>query len=171
TSSSSSSRPPYLVLPSPTPCDFGDPASYDQDDSFCDITLPFSINLYAQADTLVHASTNGYLSILAGSSQYQVEPFPDSHIPANSVAAFFDDLYLVGSSDPQQGIFYALGSTNVTFEYYLGRNGTDQIYHFLVDYDSATPGVFVYTYLQTGGAGDMGIYAGVGTQGDVKKFE
>ncbi|KAI7345524.1 hypothetical protein KC357_g2487 [Hortaea werneckii] len=164
-SSSSSSRPPYLVLPSPTPCDFGDPASYDQDDSFCDIDLPFSISLYAQADTLVHASTNGYLSILAGSSQYQVEPFPDSHIPANSVAAFFDDLYLVGSSDPQQGIFYALGSTNVTFEYYLGRNGTDQIYHFLVDYDSATPGVFVYTYLQTGGASDMGIYAGVGTQG------
>ncbi|KAI7283080.1 hypothetical protein KC345_g3140 [Hortaea werneckii] len=165
TTSSSSSRPPYLVLPSPTPCDFGDPASYDQDDSFCDITLPFSINLYAQADTLVHASTNGYLSILAGSSQYQVEPFPDSHIPANSVAAFFDDLYLVGSSDPQQGIFYALGSTNVTFEYYLGRNGTDQIYHFLVDYDSTRPGVFVYTYLQTGGTGDMGIYAGVGTQG------
>ncbi|KAI6848354.1 hypothetical protein KC332_g7430 [Hortaea werneckii] len=165
TTSSSSSRPPYLVLPSPTPCDFGDPASYDQDDSFCDITLPFSINLYAQADTLVHASTNGYLSILAGSSQYQVEPFPDSHIPANSVAAFFDDLYLVGSSDAQQGIFYAVGSTNVTFEYYLGRNGTDQIYHFLVDYDSATPGVFVYTYLQTGGTSDMGIYAGVGTQG------
>ncbi|RMY90444.1 hypothetical protein D0861_03683 [Hortaea werneckii] len=165
TTSSSSSRPPYLVLPSPTPCDFGDPASYDQDDSFCDIDLPFSISLYAQADTLVHASTNGYLSILAGSSQYQVEPFPDSHIPANSVAAFFDDLYLVGSSDPQQGIFYALGSTNVTFEYYLGRNGTDQIYHFLVDYDSTRPGMFVYTYLQTGGASDMGIYAGVGTQG------
>ncbi|KAI7220945.1 hypothetical protein KC333_g2055 [Hortaea werneckii] len=165
TTSSSSSRPPYLVLPSPTPCDFGDPASYDQDDSFCDITLPFSINLYAQADTLVHASTNGYLSILAGSSQYQVEPLPDSHIPTNSVAAFFDDLYLVGSSDPQQGIFYALGSTNVTFEYYLGRNGTDQIYHFLVDYDTTRPGVFVYTYLQTGGANDMGIYAGVGTQG------
>ncbi|TKA24245.1 hypothetical protein B0A50_06009 [Salinomyces thailandicus] len=136
-------------------------------DSFCNIPLPFSMNIYGQQDTTAYASTNGYISILSGSSQYQVEALPDSHIPNNTVAAFFDDLYLVGASNPQQGIFYAFGkgNTNVTFEYYVGRNGTSQIYHFLVDYDSAKPGVFVYTYIATGGASDQGIYAGVGTQG------
>lgn len=125
------------------------------------------MQIYAQQDTTAYASTNGYISILSGSSQYQAMALPDAHIPNHTVAPFFDDLYLVADSNPQQGIFYQYNSalSNFTFEYYLGRNGTNQTYHFTVDYSFSTPGVFVYTYYQTGGAGDYGTYASVGTQG------
>ena len=165
TTSSSTSTGPYLRLPSPTACDFGDPAGYDEDDSFCDIDVPFPVQIYGQSERRVYASTNGFLSIITGSSQYQVQSLPSIHIPENVVVPFWDDLALLARASPQQGIFYAFGSTNVTFEYYLGRNGTDQIYHFLVDYDNNSPGVFVFTYVSTGGMSDAGVYAGVGTQG------
>lgn len=51
----------------------------------------------------------------------------------------------------------------------MSRGGTDELYHFIVFYDSNNPGVFTYTYLATGGDsagtnGDGG-KASVGMQG------
>lgn len=126
------------------------------------------MHMYSQMDTTSYASTNGYISIQNGSSQYQAMQLPDAHIPNNTVAPFFDDLYVYGDAvSPRQGIFYQFNAanTNVTFEYYVGRNGTAQLYHFTVGYNSLVPGVFTYTYYSTGGASDEGLYASVGSQG------
>jgi hypothetical protein len=168
TSSTSTSTGPYLILTSPTPCDFGDPPNYDEDDSYCEIDLPFAMRMYAQTSTQTYASTNGYLSILEGSSQYEAMQFPTDTIPNNTVAPFFDDLYLYGGQTPMQGIFYQFNraQTAVSYEYYLQRAGNNGApYHFIIAYDSAVPGVFTYTYYSVGPSSDDGEYAAVGMQG------
>ncbi|KAK6397334.1 hypothetical protein LTR65_006308 [Meristemomyces frigidus] len=141
---------------------------YDEDDSYCSITLPFSVQIYSQQSPTTYMSTNGFISIVNGSSQYQPAALPDAHIPNNTVAPFFDDLYLYGNSNPQQGIFYQLSAagTNVTYEYYIGRGARlSEIFHFTIDYNSLMPGVFVYTYYLAGNTTDDGISASIGTQG------
>ncbi|KAF2481522.1 hypothetical protein BDY17DRAFT_189902 [Neohortaea acidophila] len=171
--SSSSTRTGYLVLASPTPCSFDDPAGSDEDDNYCPITLPFAMQIYSKSSMTTYASTNGYISILSGSSQYSVQKFPANNIPNNTVAPFFDDMYLRGNSTPQDGIFYEIPASgdSVTYEYYLNRGTTQgtvnasETFHFTVSYNITTPGVFLYTYYQTGGASDSGIYAAVGMQG------
>jgi len=168
TSSGSSSSTSYLVLTAPTPCNFGDPPNTDEDDSYCEIDLPFAMRMYAQSDSHTYASTNGFLSIKSGSAQYQPGTFPLSYLPNNTVAPFMDDLYLYGTGSPQDGIFYQIkaGGSGVTYEYYLERAGdVSYPFHFTVDYDRASPGIFVFTYYSTGGPNDNGIYCGVGTQG------
>ncbi|KAK4556524.1 hypothetical protein LTR86_006669 [Recurvomyces mirabilis] len=166
TSSSTSTRSTqYLVLPSPTPCDFGDPQGTDEDDSFCDIPLSFPLQIYSKSDTTIHASTNGYISILTGSSQYQTGPLPNSHIPNNTVLPYASDMYLYGSAYPPQGIFYQASSSNITLEYYLGRYQGSGMYHFTVAYNTSAPGVFVYTYYTVGGSTDDGALGVVGAQG------
>ena len=156
------------MLPSPTSCDFGDPPDYDEDDSYCEIDLPFALHIYAQTSQQTYASTNGYLSIIEGSSQYEAIPFPADNLPNNTVAPLFDDLYLYGDASPKQGIWYQVNSaqTSVEFEYYLQRAGNDgPPYHFTISYDSSSPGVFTYTYYSVGPSSDDGVYAAVGMQG------
>ncbi|KAK1056656.1 hypothetical protein LTR74_014769 [Friedmanniomyces endolithicus] len=169
TTSTSTSTSAYLVLASPTACSFGDPPGTDEDDSYCNITLPFSLRIYSVQNATAFASTNGYISLLNGQAQYQAQSFPDSHIPNNTVAPWLDDLYIFGAASPQQGIFYQVNSAGngVTFEYYVGRyqGAAGQVYHFTVDYSTLRPGVFVYTYYATGGSGDDGVHAAVGMQG------
>ncbi|GAB7331807.1 hypothetical protein MBLNU13_g03762t1 [Cladosporium sp. NU13] len=181
-SSAASSTIPYssyLVLPSPTPCDFGDPPDYDEDDSYCEVDLPFSIQLYGNSFTRTFASSNGYIGLNRGSSQFQVNPFPYSGIPENTIAPFFDDLFLYGRKQPRQGIYYQIDGGKVTFEWYVGRSAQAQpdkdrlsqsIYHFTMAYDSALPNTFVYTYYAVGktsqdDGGVNGAYAAVGFQG------
>lgn len=182
-SSSASSTIPYssyLVLPSPTPCDYGDPADYDEDDSYCELDLPFPILLYGSSSQRTFPSSNGYIGLNRGSSQFQVRQFPNTAIPENTIAPFFDDLMLYGKKSPRQGLYYQIeGGTKVTFEWYVGRMAqlpADQerlsksIYHFTVAYDSAAPNSFVFTYYQVGNSstGDDGVNgatAVVGMQG------
>jgi len=181
-SSAASSTVPYssyLVLPSPTPCDFGDPPDYDEDDSYCELDLPFSIQLYGNSFTRTFASSNGYIGLNRGSSQFQVNPFPYSGIPENTIAPFFDDLFLYGKKQPRQGIYYQIDGGKVTFEWYVGRSAqappdkdrlSQSIYHFTMAYDSAVPNTFVYTYYAVGktsqdDGGVNGAYAAVGMQG------
>ena len=140
----------------------------DEDDSYCDIPLAFPVQMYSKTDNTLHASTNGYVSIFSGSSQYQIYqagPLPNTHIPNNTVLPYGSDLYLYGSSYPPQGIFYQTGLTNVTLEYYLGRYQSNGTYHFTVAYDLTKPGIFVYTYYTVGGSSDNGALGVVGTQG------
>jgi hypothetical protein len=182
-SSAASSTIPYssyLILPSPTPCNFGDPPDYDEDDSYCELDLPFSIQLYGVSSQRTFASSNGYIGLDRGSSQFQNNQFPYFGIPNNTIGPFFDDLMLYGKKNPRQGIYYQIdGGTKVTFEWYVGRSGqtdadkarlSQSIYHFTMAYDSAVPNNFVYTYYAVGSsaqqdAGVNGVYASVGIQG------
>jgi hypothetical protein len=181
TSSASSTIPysAYLVLPSPTPCDFGDPPNYDEDDSYCELDLPFPIQVYANSSQRTFASSNGYIALDRGSSQFQVNRFPYSTIPENAIAPFFDDLMLYSRKQPRQGIYYQIDGGKVTWEWFVGRSAQAQadkdrlsksIYHFTMVYDSAAPNTFMYTYYAVGSAaqqdwGANGSYAAVGIQG------
>lgn len=112
---------------------------------------------------------NGYISLLTGSVQYQAQPFPDVNLPNNTFAPFFDDLIIYGGQTPQQGIFYQIQGTAVTYEYYVSRAGTQgSIYHFTIKYDSASAGIFTVQYYSTGSSSDPqanGAAASVGMQG------
>jgi len=180
-SAASSSIPysSYLVLPSPTPCDFGDPPTYDEDDSYCELDLPFTMQLYGNSFSRTFPSSNGYIGLNRGSSQFQINRFPYSAIPENTIAPFFDDLFLYGRKNPRQGIYYQIDGGKVTYEWYVGRSAQAQadkdrlsqsIYHFTMAYDSAVPNTFVYTYYAVGSTaqndvGVNGAYAAVGMQG------
>ncbi|KAK5107179.1 hypothetical protein LTR62_001673 [Meristemomyces frigidus] len=167
TSSTSTLSTKYLVLASPTPCSFGDPPGTDEDDDYCAIPLPFPLTLYTATGTTIYASTNGFVSLRNGSSQYQTSTLPNAHIPPNSMVAYGSDLYLYGAASPPQGISYQVNATAFTVEYYLGRyqGGGSQLYHFTIEYAIANPGVYVYTYYSVGGSTDDGLMGVVGSQG------
>nr|OQO17139.1 hypothetical protein B0A51_16182 [Rachicladosporium sp. CCFEE 5018] len=174
----STSTRPYLVLPSPTPCDFGDPPNYDEDDSYCEVDLPFNAQIYSTTSQKTYASTNGYISLLQGSSQYSTRALPASNIPNSTVVPLFDDLFLYGppptgtgvAGANKQGIWYEIQGSAVVWEYYVGRGGdATSIYHFTVAYDSNLPGTWRYKYYSVGttgsDAGVNGASAAVGMQG------
>jgi hypothetical protein len=52
------------VLANPTRCDFGDPIDTEEDDSYCEIDLPFNMNIYGGSSAHTFASTNGVSSSL-----------------------------------------------------------------------------------------------------------
>ncbi|OQO12417.1 hypothetical protein B0A48_03059 [Cryoendolithus antarcticus] len=169
---------PYLVLPSPTPCDFGDPPNYDEDDSYCEVDLPFNAQIYSTTSQKTYASTNGYISLLQGSSQYSTRQLPAPNIPNNTVVPLFDDLFLYGppptgtgvAGANKQGIWYQIQGSAVVWEYYVARGGdATSVYHFTVAYDSNLPGTWRYKYYSIGtsrsDAGANGASAAVGMQG------
>jgi hypothetical protein len=82
-----------------------------------------------------------------------------------TMAAYWEDLIAEGGTI--EGVFYQVDnsgtSPSVTFEYILASLGIqDEYYHFLVSYQSNTPGVIKVYYFSTpdGGAG-----ATIGIQG------
>ncbi|KAG9858513.1 carbohydrate-binding module family 43 protein, partial [Aureobasidium melanogenum] len=152
------------LLPSPTRCDFGDPIDTDEDDSYCEIDLPFQVTMYGGSSNATFPSTNGLLTLVSGTTDYDSTPgLPNPYIPLYAAAPFFDDLFKSGS-DLDQGIFYSYTATAVTYEYRLIRAGTTETYHFTVSYDSTNPGVFVYRYYDIGQ--DQGsASAAIGIQG------
>ena len=140
------------------------------------------MTLYGSTSRKVFPAINGYIGLNRGSSQFQVNRFPNSAIPENTVAPLFDDLMLYANKNPRQGLYYQIeGGTKVTFEWYMGRSAqleddqarlSQSIYHFTVAYDSAVPNTFVYTYYSVGNSsaavGDEGVNgasAAVGLQG------
>jgi hypothetical protein len=56
------------VLANPTRCDFGDPIDTEEDDSYCEIDLPFNMNIYGGSSAQTFASTNGVSSSLVSCS-------------------------------------------------------------------------------------------------------
>lgn len=157
---------PY-ILTSPIRCDFGGPPTNREDDSWCEIALPFSVQLYTTSDGTLYPSTNSFISLLIGSQQYQAAELPTPDIPANSFVPFFDDLAINADVDPLQGVFYSIGETGVTVECYVSRaSDPNVIFQFNVEYDTAVPGVAVYSYYRVGASTDNGLFASVGIQGD-----
>ena len=47
------------LLASPTRCDFGDPLNTEEDDTYCEVDLPFSMRIYQGSSTKTFPSTNG----------------------------------------------------------------------------------------------------------------
>lgn len=163
----------YLRLASPTPCDFGGPTDTLEDDSYCELELPFDITLYSTTSRRVYPGTNGYIALERGSAQFLAKrfPYPGTTFPDTVIAPFFDDLFAYGNETTKQWIFYQIENTMVTFEYYVARAAQrESIYHFTIEYNSAAPSVFTYHYYSVGteGQGDTGMngaVAFVGIQG------
>ena len=79
------------------------------------------MTLYGSTSRKVFPAINGYIGLNRGSSQFQVNRFPNSAIPENTVAPLFDDLMLYANKNPRQGLYYQIeGGTKVTFEWYMG---------------------------------------------------
>ncbi|THX21883.1 hypothetical protein D6D12_09669, partial [Aureobasidium pullulans] len=152
------------LLASPTRCDFGDPINTEEDDTYCEVDLPFSMRIYQGFSTKTFPSTNGLLSLDQGSIIYNNAPgLPNQFLPPNTAAPFFDDLIKNGDN-LDMGIFFQTTATTVTYEYRLARGGTYENYHFTLSYDSTKPGVFVYRYYEIGGDQGSGS-ANIGIQG------
>ncbi|KAI5277000.1 hypothetical protein E4T47_00019 [Aureobasidium subglaciale] len=152
------------LLASPTRCDFGDPIDTEEDDSYCEIDLPFEMKIYSVSSAKSFPSTNGLLTLIDSSTTYDnAGGLPNPYIPIYAAAPFFDDLIKFGENN-DAGIFYQTTSTSVIYEYRLARAGTYETYHFTLSYDSTQPGIFVYCYYDIGG--DQGSSsAAIGIQG------
>lgn len=163
----------HLSLTSPTPCNFGDPPTWDEDDSYCEVDLPQAMYIYSTPSQKTYFSTNGFLTIDVGSAQYQVQQFPTDYLPTSAVAPLWDDFYLYragGQPQPTQGMWYQLSEAGVVYEWYVARASQPSVvYHFTLGYNYTSPGVFEYRYYLTGGT-ENGAYASVGMQGGKSKL-
>ncbi|EQB50342.1 hypothetical protein CGLO_10211 [Colletotrichum gloeosporioides Cg-14] len=151
---------PTPILPSPTSL------ISDGDDVFSSALLPFPIGVFGSYETTVYASSNGFLSLYAGSTAYNNQPLPSafSGLPDVSILPFWDDLYV---QSPSQVVQYQIfgsntGSRNVTFEWVTEHYAEpSQFYHFTVTFEEAQPGIVTYRYYTTY---DKGESATVGVQ-------
>ncbi|HEY9725652.1 MAG TPA: S8 family serine peptidase [Chroococcales cyanobacterium] len=62
------------------------------DDSFSEVTLPFSFSFYGQEKNTVKISSNGYLSFGSNGTTYTNAEIPNSSVPNDLIAPFWDDL-------------------------------------------------------------------------------
>jgi hypothetical protein len=102
--------------------------------------------------------------LITGTSSYDTGPgLPNPYIPIYAAAPFFDDL-IKNADNLDEGIFYEITSTTVTYEYRLGRGGTYELYHWTISYDTTVPGILTYRYYDVGQ--DQGsASANIGIQG------
>ncbi|KAI4249646.1 MAG: hypothetical protein L6R40_000435 [Gallowayella cf. fulva] len=126
--------------------------------------LPLPIQIGSSSASTVYVTPNGILSLFDGSNRYFNDPLPSSSIPPFTICPFWDDMIIYEGE--AQGIFYQItGGGQITFEFLLGHfpegGVTNPVFHFLVSYSTARPGVFTYTYLQIP---DLGASATVGAQ-------
>ena len=158
----------WLVLPTPTACDFGDPDGWPIDDSYCAIDVSSApVTYYNKQWSTVYGSTNGILSFNEGSAQFEDVQLPTADIPTYALAPFWDDTAMFGNTTKRQGIYYQRDSTGITFEYYLSRPYVSTLnYHYTVSYAYARPNVYVIQYLNVDDEHqDQGYIASVGMQG------
>lgn len=73
------------LLASPTRCDFGDPIDTEEDDSYCEVDLPFNIQIYGGSSTQTFPTTNGVSNFLT----YRVSKIAD----LLTLATYFDRWY------------------------------------------------------------------------------
>jgi hypothetical protein len=101
------------------------------------------------------------ISIGSGTSEYSASSLPANYVPSYSIFPYWDDTFIYQGQP--QGLFYLIEGTKISIECYLSHYGdARQYYHYIVVYDSATPGIFTYSYYQIS---DSGISATVGVQG------
>jgi hypothetical protein len=115
-----------VALANPTPV-FDDDLDHDND--FVAIVLPFPIG----GDTTVYISTNGVISVGAGTESFNNDDgLPTNELPPIAFAPYWDDLFL----DRSRGdtivyeVFNGKFGNEVTFEFLLGRAGSSDLFHF-----------------------------------------
>jgi len=75
-------------------------ASITGDDNYGTISLPFTFVFYGNNYTSCYPSTNGWMGLASGSSGYYSNyALPTTNLLANSVCAYWDDLYAPGGSN------------------------------------------------------------------------
>ncbi len=111
------------------------------DDCYESRPLSFNFPFYGADFSTVYISSNGYCTFGSGSSQYSNYPLPSSSMPANLVAAFFDDLYPASGGDVYfqdfgnraivqfTNVVPYSGSGSFTFQIVLERNGSILFYY------------------------------------------
>lgn len=110
------------------------------DDSFTQISLPFSFSFYGQTYNSAFVATNGYLNFLAGNSTFSNSGIPSTGAPNGAIYPFWDDMYvdasssvrteLLGASPNQQFViewlnvrFFGDTTRRLDFEVILHENG------------------------------------------------
>ncbi|HET9252646.1 MAG TPA: DUF4350 domain-containing protein, partial [Candidatus Eisenbacteria bacterium] len=109
------------------------------------IPIGFQFPFYDDLHSSVRVSSNGFLSFTSSSADYTNQLLPNPSAPENMVAAFWDDLYLVGGSTAHtwtDGHRFIVQWTNV--EHY----GSGGPYTFQVVLHS--DGTILYQYLYIG---------------------
>ena len=68
------------------------------DDTYISVPLPFPFSYYGTSYSTAHVSTNGLVGLAYGSTVYFNGPIPSTAGPNGAIYAFWDDLYVDGSS-------------------------------------------------------------------------
>jgi hypothetical protein len=116
--------------------------------------LPFPIGAFGDYSKVAFISTNGVISIKAGSNPYQNVNLPapstgDSAIPNTSICAFWDDLKVYEGSN--MGITYVINGVapfrSMTFEFYLAKlDSAGREVHFSATFAEHQLGVVLLKY-------------------------
>ncbi|KAF5682527.1 hypothetical protein FCIRC_4961 [Fusarium circinatum] len=156
-----------LLLANPTPIFDAQNGRYD--DSYNIVNPPFPIGVFGAASSNVFVSTNGFLSLDSGASDYANYQLPAELLPSTSIMPYWDD-FLITEGTCNTGIFYdvyetARGNT-FTIEYNVGSLrpsfiGTGE--HFSVSFYEDHPGLVRFEYYQTtihGSSATVGLQSG-----------
>jgi hypothetical protein len=127
----------------------------DADDDFDSFDISFAFPYFGQSYSTVYVSSNGFVTLGTGSSDYKHYHLPDVEAPPNEIAAFHTDLNLGDSGDVYYQDFgdhvviqfdnaarYA-GDGFATFQIILKSDGTILFYysHMQGTLDDATVGI------------------------------
>jgi predicted nucleic acid-binding Zn-ribbon protein len=137
------------------------------DDTYWPLELPFAVTIFGHASTKVFVTSNGLLSLDAGTSAYTHRqlPFRSSDLPAYTLLPFWADLYIY--KDTPQGIYYEIAgdapARTLTVEWYVSRyQNKEQYYHFSLTLYENQPNVVTYKFFE---ALDQGGACTIGAQG------
>ncbi len=83
------------------------------DDCYTSAPIGFSFPFYGINYTTAYVSSNGYICFGSGSSNYTNYPLPSTSMPANLIAAYYDDLSTSESGD----VYYQNYSDHTIFQF------------------------------------------------------
>ncbi|WRT70635.1 uncharacterized protein IL334_007633 [Kwoniella shivajii] len=142
-----------------------DLASTDDDNVFSR-ALAFPVQIFDRSSSTLYISTNGLLSINAGTSSLSNSALPttDTNIPSYAVMPFWEDLYYYETSGG--GVSFRSDDTSFNLRYYGTSLNEDGVVDINVYYTTSNPGIF-YTYYNSDNTA-TGSEATIGAQGKPK---
>jgi subtilisin family serine protease len=84
----------YCTVEAPDYVEGDTPFGLTGDDSFMQVSLPFSFTFYGETYTSAFVCTNGYLNFLAGNCTFSNIAIPSTGAPNASIYPFWDDLFV-----------------------------------------------------------------------------
>ncbi len=151
----------------------GVPGGGDVDDGYWELPLPFPFTFYGVTYPQFHpiyVSTNGYISFLAGSSEYMNACIPTPAAPNGAIYAFWDDLVVespasmwtevLGTAPNRKFViewrnvrFYNYPDKRLSFEIVLSETGEITLQYRDIDRDSGG----VIDFFERGGEATIGV--------------